>query len=174
MKKDFEIQALIRTQTVDVEANFLRVDRETKNSIIQRTNMKSLRVTSNDRLENRSNRLFRQTKFAASKGNDKEELPRRTGGIETDGRVVATKNLGFHHCPRATIKPRKIYGDVDHQEKPWSPAWGEAEGGRGGGRRGGGERQVFVVSFLSVQRLFRPRMTYIIWYVFSPVEWSPW
>ena len=58
MKKDFEIQALIRTQMVDVEANFLRVDRETKNSIIQRMNMKSLRVTSNDRLENGSHRGF--------------------------------------------------------------------------------------------------------------------
>jgi hypothetical protein len=80
-----------------------RGDRETKNSLSQRTNMKASRMTTNDCLENQCNRCLRKAKLTAAKRKDQEEFRERGRRIMGNRRSKLTSNFSFHHLPGSKI-----------------------------------------------------------------------
>jgi len=132
MRIKFEIQAFIRTEMIDMETNFWRVNWETKSTIIQRMKKKSIRETSNNRLKNSSHWRLGQTVFAPTNRKNKEELSGRRDWIKTDRRIEATLNLCLYHFLGPVIKPRKIHGRRRSAE---ADIIGDGGGGTGGAER---------------------------------------
>ena len=74
VEQDLEALAFKRTQVVDVKTHLLTRDRKTKNTITKRANVETRSRATDDRLHNDGRRGLRKPKFAATKGENKEEF----------------------------------------------------------------------------------------------------
>lgn len=84
-------------------------DREAKDTITKRLNMKILSDTTDHRLQKSSYCGLRQSELTAAKGDDQEEFTRGESRIETDRKTKLATNFSFHHSPRPGVKARESH-----------------------------------------------------------------
>lgn len=110
VEKDFEVITFIGTQTINMKANILVMDRKAKDTIREGTDSKSMQRPPMKTEESQQQNVPKD-EICIARLRERE----RTERIKTDRRVETAKDLSLNDPSRSMIKAGEIHGIEDHQ-----------------------------------------------------------
>jgi hypothetical protein len=105
IKVELKKQALKRAELVNMKTHRLGRDREAKDTITKRLNMKILSDTTDHRLQKSSYCGIRQSELTVAKGDDQEEFTRGEAGLKLTGRPNWRRILASTTLPGLVLRP---------------------------------------------------------------------